>query len=199
MTYGFKAENSSGEIVIDGEYPVEVLSVEQTITGTLYSSGVYEFPFPSSASIRFWKMGVGDAITQYPSGFLGNKSSFVVRDSIPVSSSPIATGYGMVIYDGSGNRVFQADQETASIGDRYTVQGNLGVSSKIDALTSDEWVHIADWNISVITVNTEFAIVLSGGVRRDSTSKYVHAGIEYDVRASGLTFSRPTTFVTMKG
>jgi len=199
MTYGFEAENSSGEIVIDGEYPVEVLSVEKTVTGTLYSSGVYEFPFPSSTSIRFWKLDVGDTISQFPSGFLGSKSSFVVRDSIPVSQAPAPTGYGMVVYDALGNRVFQADKETVSIGDRYTVQGNLGGSTKIDAFTSDKWVHIADWNISVLTTSTSFATVFSGGVTRDTSSKYIAGGAAYDTGASGPNFSRPTTFVTMKG
>ena len=198
MTYGFEARNSSGELVIDGEYPVEVLNVEKTITGTLYSTGIYEFSFPPTNTIRFWKMSVGDVVTQYPSGFLCNKSSFTVRESIPVSQSPAPSGYGMVVYDASGNRVFQADQETASIGDRFTVQANIGSSPQIDANTSDEWIHLTDWNISVITVSTSFAIVLSGGVKRDTSSKYVHAGEEYATGPNGPNFSRPTTFVTMK-
>lgn len=199
MTYGLEASNASGELVIDGEYPVEVLSVEQTVTGTLYSSGVYEFPFPPSAAIRFWKMDVGDTISQYPSGFFGSKSSFVVRDSIPVSQAPLATGYGMIVYDSAGNRVFQADQDVVSIGDRYTVQGDFGGSTEIEAFTSDQWVHIADWNISVLTTSTEFASVFSGGAQRETSSKYVFGGFVYDVGASGPNFSRPTTFVTMKG
>ncbi len=198
MTYGFKATNSSGELVIDGEYPVEVLNVEKTITGTLYSDGVYEFSFPTTNTIRFWKMSVGDAVTQYPSGFLCNKSSFTVKESIPVSQSQAPSGYGMVVYDANGNRVFQADREIVSIGDRFTVQANIGGSSQIDANTSDEWVHLADWGVSAITVSTSFAIVLSGGVKRDTSSKYVHAGVEYRTIASGPNFSQPTTFVTMR-
>jgi len=195
MTYGFEAYNSSGEKVIGDEYPLFVLSEEKTITGTNPdSSGNYKFPYPNTGQVRFWKLDPGDGISAWPNGFIGSKQTFTIRDTIPVSSASAPSGYGMVVFDTSGQKVFSATSETLPSGDKYRVEPGGGT-----IVLSDQWVSIAEWSVSIIPVagglNGAF---LSGGCRRKNTTEYEPFAIFFAF-APVITRINPTTFVTMKG
>jgi hypothetical protein len=195
MTYGFEAYNSSGEKVIGDEYPLFVLSEEKTITGTNPdSSGNYKFPYPNTGQVRFWKLDPGDGISAWPNGFIGSKQTFTIRDTIPVSSAPAPTGYGLVVFNALGHKVFSATSETLPIGDKYEVTpGGSSIS------LSDQWVSICEWSVSMIPSGTGLnGFSISGGCRRKSSTEYESFAVIFS-SAPVVTRLNPTTFITMKG
>jgi len=197
VTFGINVFNEDGEVVIDTENPTQVLLNETSVTGSEQEPGLYKFPQLSSGQIRFWKMSVGDGIASAPGFFLGNKQTFTVRDTVPVSDTPAPTGYGVVVYDSSGSKVFSASSETIPIGDLLFVE-----KSGATASTSDEWVSIQSPGISIVPEQIPGQPiqykVLAGGVFRDSLSEYSDYSPQFALGNPSDINTNPTYFITAK-
>lgn len=199
MSYGFEARNAAGELVIDDFSPVYILGSATTVTGTQFGSQPwYSFTRPSSNTLRFWQLSVGDGIAAYPNGFMGSKSSFTVRDIIRVPLAAAPTGYGFVVYDASGNRVYQSSSDMITIGDKYTVTTNGFLTGGTTVSTSDQWVALESWQYSIRPADPIFGIALAGGAYRDSSTTYTAYAPIFSNAPGGYTDLNPTTFITAK-
>lgn len=199
MSYGFEARNAAGELVIDDFSSVYILGSASTVTGTQFGSQPwYVFSAPSTNTLRFWQLGVGDGIARYPNGFMGSKPSFTVRDVIRASLAPAPTGYGFVVYDSSGNRVYQSSSDMITIGDKYTVTTNGFLTGGTSVSTSDGWVALESWQYSIRPADPFFGIALAGGAYRDSSTTYTAYSPIFSNAPGGYTILNPVTFITAK-
>jgi hypothetical protein len=199
MSYGLDVRNSSGELVIDNGQPVYILDSEFTVTGTQYlSNSWFEFTRPGSNTLRFWKVPVGEGIAAFPNGFMGSKSTFTVRDIIRVPLSPSPSGYGMVVYNAGGNRVYQTTSEMVTIGDRYSVTTDGTLIGGTSVTVSDEWVAFDSWRYSLIPQTSFRGLNLSAGVYRDSSTTYTAYAPHFSDAPPGYTDLNPTSFITAK-
>jgi len=199
MSYGFEAYNSSGELVIDDNLPVYILDTEFTVTGTQFgSTSRYEFPRPGANTLRFWEVPVGEGVATFPNGFIGSKSSFTVRDIVRVPLAPPPTGYGMVVYDSSGQRVYQSTSDMITIGDRYSVTTDGSVIGGSNVSVSDEWVAFDSWQYSIRENNDFRGLALCAGVYRSSSSEYTAYSPPFSDAPPGYTDVNPASFITAK-
>lgn len=199
MSYGFEAKNANGETVIDDFSSVYILGSETTVSGTQFGSQPwYSFTRPSTNTLRFWQMNVGDGISAYPLGFMGSKPTFTVRDVIRASLAPAPTGYGFVVYDASGNRLYQSSSDMITIGDKYTVTTNGFLIGGTSISSSDGWVGIESWQYSIRPADPFFGIALAGGAYRNTSTTYTAYSPIFSNAPGGYTILNPVTFITAK-
>lgn len=194
MSYGFEARNGANEIVIDDKFPNYELDAAKTVTGNFEPGiNVYSFPLQPSGALRFWQLGVGDAISIGANQFIGTKQTFTVRDVVRASSLPTSTGYGIAIYDGNGQKVYTSNGELLTIGDKYSVTPGQGAVS-----VPDVWVAIESLvpNIRPVGVGINGAF-FSSGVERISSTQMQYFGVGIS-SAPAITFINPVTFLTAK-
>lgn len=195
MSYGFEARNAAGEIVIDDSFPVYELTAPSTITGTVIGN-IVSFPLPPTGTLRFWKLNVGDGISLAPDRFIGTKNTYTIRDVVRASSLPDPTGYGVVIYNASGEKVYATNGELLTIGEKYTVQSEPPFDLPLINV-SDNWVAIETFVPNIIDLGTGTGVVLSSGVERFSSTQMRFFGRAF-LSAPGIFFLNPVTFITAK-
>lgn len=204
MTYGFRANNKNNEVVIDSNFPAyeissayiingspQEVSSGYTMSGDPISEEAYSFPVPPSGTLRFWRLEVGDGISLTPNYFIGSKQSFFVRDVVRASLLPDPTGYGMVVYDETGSKVYASNGELLGIGDKYTVEW-LFDGTRPPVNTSDSWVAI-----QTFVFNFDQSAVWSTGVEKMSSTQMRFYGVPFLPAAQGK-IEVPATFITAK-
>lgn len=116
MAYGFISTNSSGDTVVNDTDPQMVLARSGSASGSTNAAGVYEISMPSAAQpaageVVVYSVSVGNWIsTSFTYNFLySNVSSvsYYVFESRLNITTP--TGYGMAVFDASGNCVWNAE------------------------------------------------------------------------------------------
>lgn len=190
MTYGINILNAAGELVMDGSTPTYLLDSETTVSGTSVTAG-WNFANTPAGTLRFWKLEVGDAISKYPGGFIGNKSSFQIRDVKRASLFSTPSGYGLVTFDASGALTYASASSLLAIGDKYSVP-NGG-----SATTSDEWVALESWQVALAVVGPTTGARLSAGVQRNTSTTYIQYRRIY-ASAPRASVIPPVNFITAK-
>jgi len=175
MAYGIEVKNAGSEIVIDDLYPAVFLSASATRTGTAFTnppgvSQIASFRYPrDNSKIQFANLGVGDFLikARYGDYFHSNKSSLQFRDAVLSSTLPAPTGYGVAVYNTSGELCFTAGNDLIPIRDEVElVQAGTLVNE------SGSWVCIAETPIRFVAPQAGFAYVQSSGVKRVNSTQY---------------------------
>lgn len=199
MTYGFEARNSSGEVVIDQSFPVYELSEEKTVVAyESDSSGViWRFSLPPAGTLRFWKMEVGDGVSLAPTYFANTKQTFLVRDVVRASILTAPTGYGMAVYNPSGQLTYSSNGELMTIGDKYFVTPAFGGTAQ-SVSTTDQWIAIETLVANLIPEFFQFfGAAFTSGCRRVTASSYEYFGGPYTL-SPPVSIVTPVPFITAK-
>lgn len=190
MTYGINILNAAGELVMDGSSPTYLLETATTVTGTAVTAG-WNFPNTPTGTLRFWRLSVGDAISKYPGGFIGNKATFDIRNVKRASLFGVPSGYGLVTFSASGALTYASASSLLVIGDKYSIPNGGSVT------TSDEWVALESWQVALGLVGPTTGARLSAGVQRSATSTYIQYRRIY-ASAPPATVIPPVNFITAK-
>lgn len=196
MSYGFEARNGANELVIDNSYPVYELSSSTTITGTLINNRI-SFPLPPSGVLRFWQLNVGDGISLATDEYIGTKYTYNIRNVVRASSLPTPGGYGMVIYDGAGQKVYASNGELLTIGDKYSVE-LLSDASTPNINVSDSWVAIETFVLNIVPNNAFFGVTLSSGVKKVNSTQMEFYGVGFENAPPNYFIPNPVNFITAK-
>lgn len=129
MSFGFRALNDFGEVVVDETSPVYAISSVGTLSGATTSFNsptfgpLFSYTIPPNDELIFFRLpSVGNMVYRAPSNLAGqngwlsnlqNLQFFRARRVSAFSGTP--SGFGMVIRDASGNITYRADQDTAAI------------------------------------------------------------------------------------
>jgi len=170
MSYGIEIRNSSGDVIIDNDNPAYMLSLSDTISGTSIGGGYYIYRFGNelpSEPFVFTKMSVGDFWGSAQDGFVSNQSTREIRVLKQANDLPDPTGYGLVVYNSSGEKVWFANGSVALVNSSTTIAVNGSHT------TSSDWVYLTT-RLPYFTLppglTTGFS--LSTGVKRVSLSQY---------------------------
>lgn len=118
MTVGFQIFNQNNESVIDGETPTYVLTYQATIAGTAGTGGYsYDFSAFGYQTIKFLQLEINDWVVTNSFNYLSNRSTLQVKVPAPANTLPDPTGYGIVIRNSSGQKVWFANAPVAIIED----------------------------------------------------------------------------------
>lgn len=125
--YGFEVSNNLGELVISSETEVYQFSKSITIGNAGFREGTYVFDVPrdSPDDLHFFLLPSGSRIgygkyapfsQPFGSSFdpmRSNMSQLTVRVFTPISKlqNPSGSGYGMEVYNSSGDLTFTASRE----------------------------------------------------------------------------------------
>lgn len=138
MAYGFLAQNDSGQTVINDTQPLYV----KFRTGTLSNSGTtnygaYKFynsgnSIASSEEIVLFSCGVGGWITfnlalnfSYTGEMCSNQSSLSYTVFGPRSDLASPTGYGMAVFNNSGQCMWDAESTLTRITNAGVIPGSV--------------------------------------------------------------------------
>jgi hypothetical protein len=128
MSFGFKAFNDVGEVVVDDVSPVFAITKVESITGTLEFTGtpdgnLYKHTILPNDELFFFRLpNVGSIMGAAPQNFFGQNGWFSNFPTVETfrcrrvnAFTDTPSGYGMVIKDQSGNITFRADKNTVVI------------------------------------------------------------------------------------
>jgi len=140
MTFGARIYNSSGEVLLDDEYPAMVLDASGTSTGSLYdssspwlssdgsaTSAQYLHDYSAAEEIRFYQIPVGSwlAFSVSHGKYVSDQQNLTFRNA---SVNYTASGYGLALRDASGSLVYSANESLVPLKDAYDLDnsGSLG-------------------------------------------------------------------------
>jgi len=197
MAYGFSAENDNGEIVIDDSLPIYSLVDETTVSGTTSPDhSWYEYDACVGATPLFYKMPNPSVLLPGENGkILSGESSLQVREAQDISGRPSLGGYGMEIFDASGNMVFSSSYDMVPIDDQYVAEVDYDNSTSVDITASGDWVHLPSTTLRakyVASGSTDVALY-AFGLRRSSSTLYEVRGLFVRIIATGVS-GAPTSF-----
>lgn len=170
MSYGIEITNSSNEVIIDNDNPTYMLSLSDTVSGTSIGGGYYIYRFGDELPPEpfvFTKMSVGDFWGSAQDGFASNQSTREIRVLKQANDLPDPTGYGLVVFNSSGEKVWFANGSVALVNSSTTIAVNGSYS------TSSDWVYITS-RLPYFTTppGSTTGFSLSTGVNRVSSSEY---------------------------
>lgn len=162
MTYGFKVYNSNSEVVLDETSPVYVVEKRETLagasTGLTDGNGdpIYKWTLPTTNELMFFKLpAVVDAFFGRGArnligihGWWSTLSSVDIIRLREVSSKADGTGYGVNVFDSSGDLTYTANEETFVIGDILSLSFDQTAQPN-----TDEWFCIPNSWEGVVEVD----------------------------------------------
>lgn len=181
MAYGFYAENSFGETVIDTETPVYQLFSGGVQSGFYNSTyNLYEYP-ADNASFVFFNLSVGDWAGKTHTGtFISNRNTLGIRSLRIAPQITPSSNYGLRLFDASGNITYSSDAEIESIEGSYRIGGGYLETSltsfpttlPFDATYSRN--ETADWFALNASAFTTLSNYYACSVIFKETSTYIH-------------------------
>ena len=177
MSYGFIVYNSSGEIVIDDKYPVFVVTQRQTLTGTFYVNNstygtFYKYTQAPTNELLFWRLPSSNKVIYRGAlnqagvhGWFANQATIEVIRAKPASTLSAGTGYGINIFNSSGQVTYRADQQTFIVRDAFTL-----TFDQADYSCSDEWFCIPNAHNGIYNVVGGTIYYRGTGVLRSSAT-----------------------------
>lgn len=143
MSYGIEIRNQLNQVVLDSTNPAYMLSDATDSVGTFDSTiGRYRHTKADITGLSqpyFIKMEVGDSLYQSAATIFSSRQTLQIRSATPANLLPHPSGYGLVVYNASGEKVFFANGEIILISDyrRVTVTGNTTIDADwVSLLTS---------------------------------------------------------------
>lgn len=138
MSYGFQVLNSAGEVVIDDTSPVYHLGATATLspTGTAGSYNTFDISsYVGGTNLVFFNLPVGALVSRLGSTLFSGLSSLSIRQAVLASSlTPLTSGFGMQVFDASGNLTFQAADDLIPITAGYSLPtSSAGVGTQGEA------------------------------------------------------------------
>jgi hypothetical protein len=120
MSYGFLANNDSGEAVIDSSFKVYQIFDDTTVTGVFDSTyNLYFYPSDND-SLVFFSIPVGGYVGKTHTGqFISNESSLSFRYLRTASEIESSGAYGLKVYDEFGDATYSSDAAIESIKETY--------------------------------------------------------------------------------
>lgn len=135
MAYGFEVYNSSGELLIDDDFPTMYLHQAGNFSGSPISSATA----PDSVLLVQLPVG-GYAGLDLNGNLYTNVASLNYRRGKLTSAlSPSSTGYGVEIYNSSGQVTWSANQTTLAFGDRFTFTFTAAQFTTAEVTCLEEW------------------------------------------------------------
>lgn len=197
MAYGFSAENDNGEIVIDDSLPIYSLVNETTVSGTTSPDhDFYEYDACVGATPLFYKMPNPSVLLPSENGkILSRESSLQVREAQDISGRPSLGGYGMEIFDASGNMVFSSSYDMVPIDDQYVAEVDYDNSTSVDITASGDWVYLPSTTLRakyIASGSTDVGLY-AFGLRRSSSNLYEVSNPLIRIIATGVS-GAPTSF-----
>jgi hypothetical protein len=197
MSYGFLAENDNGEIVIDDSLPIYSLVNETTVSGTTSPDhSWYEYDACVGATPLFYKMPNPSILLTGENGkILSGESSLQVREAQNISGRPSLGGYGMEIFDASGNMVFSSSYDMVPIDDQYVAEIDFDNSTSVDITASGDWVHLPStaFRAKYVASGSTDVALYGAGLRRSSANVYQPRLQFVRIIATGVS-GAPTSF-----
>lgn len=197
MAYGFSAKNDNGEIVIDDSLPIYSLVNETTVSGTTsLDHSWYEYDSCVGATPLFYKMPNPSVLLPGENGkILSGQSSLQVREAQDISGRPSLGGYGMEVFNASGDMVFSSSYDMVPIDDRYVAEVDYDNNTSVDITSSGDWVHLPSTTLRAKYVapgSTDVALY-AFGLRRSSSTLYEVRGLFVRIIATGVS-GAPSSF-----
>lgn len=178
MSYGFLAENDNGEVVIDDTLPIYALVNETSVSGTTSTDhSYYEYDPCAGSTPLFYELPVGSFLLVGEGGkIVSDQSSLNVREAQDISTQTSLGGYGMEVYDASGNLVFSSGYDMVPIDDKYVGSQDFDAGTQTNITASGDWVHISSAKLFEVVefrsgVPNVFRL-LAAGLFRNSTTEY---------------------------
>lgn len=175
MTYGLQIKNSNNEIVIDDEHPVFVFerqfSVSSSVFGTWNGTTNRKLnaAFPPNDKLYFFQLPVGGRLSEIdralnngtPYELETNLTSVTFIECSITSVSASTGGYGMAVFNQSGNPVFVTNELMLPVRDVLTLNFTPTVFA-----TAREWFCIPQ-SFSALFQNSTIGFFYAGtGVER---------------------------------
>ncbi len=207
MAYGFRATNSSGEVVIDTESPAYQLFDEQTVSGTYDSTyNLYVYP-ADNASLVFYNIPIGGYVGRTHTGtFISNESSLSFRYLRISPSVALPSNYGLQLFDALGNTTYSSGAELEVVTEAYRTgtyvyyTGGSGFNtfpSTVSFSSNYSVYEDSDWYSVTAPVYSTFPSTYQCAVIFRETSTYVHGVMRpYATAPSSVISPEPFYFVT---
>lgn len=170
MSYGFEVTNAAGEVLVNSDDPAFQIVADETLTGTAFGS-FYQYDYVDSTALVFANLGVGDWIVKYLNYIYSNLASLPVRKVKPSNLLTDPTsGYGMVIYDATGDITYCASNDLMDINNMFILPANASTVS-----CSDTWFAVASNrpDLNDPFMNGTPGYLLATGVKRESATTIV--------------------------
>jgi hypothetical protein len=175
MTVGIQIFNQNNESVIDGETPTYMLLSQGAFNGTVYGNGslglyTYDFSAYPYYTPKFIKLNVGDRLYNFGAGVITNKASLEVKIPAPANTLSDPTGYGLVVRNSSGQKVWFANAPVAVIENFSVIQPTTGTYT-----TNSEWVALVSALPWFAPTGSGLTAFRSTGLQRFSSYYQWHA------------------------
>jgi len=182
MSFGINIKNTNGDLLIDQTLTAYMLSDSGTVSGQDIGGGYYLYErgveVPNIREV-FIQCDVGEFLGTSTTGFVSTQSTIDYRALKLAKDLPDPTGYGLIVYDDLGQKVWFANGSVAI----------MDSSAKIDVsgsyTSSSDWVYITTV-LPYYTFGGGAYRSLVQGVRRTTSSNYDWAA-ENDSLGPSLT------------
>lgn len=196
MPYGFQLYKANGESVFgESGRPFLMISGDQVMNGTtLTLSGVSHFWYPLatvSTTPRnfpaFCQLSIGQYICGYSNGttfgYLSNKSSFTFKYFRPANELPNPTGYDVVSYGPTGQKLWIASESAVTLSGRYSCPFAT-TPVAVNTARPANWVALTTHRVRIIPGATNGGangLAIAQGIIRDSSLGWKYHGVSIGV------------------
>lgn len=176
MSYGFSVSNTNGETVIDDQ---STLIMVDTVTTGGYSSTFsfggqtwYLYSVPANI-LPMFKMSVGRSIvrlTDTPTTFWATDSNLEIARCKFAKDVSLSSGYGMRVFDSSGNVVYEASKRLMPFRGLYYKTTNSSGGGWSQSTQGGNYFTITSNNIANFYGPDPAGVIVHCGFTRSGTS-----------------------------
>lgn len=182
MSYGISITNNNNETVVDAQSSLLVVETETTLSPNASNNTQgpiwYRYTTPANKLVMF-NIPVGHSlvrVTNEPTYFWSTLSSASVAYCDFAKDVTLSSGYGMRVFDASGNAVFDASEKTLIFKGLYRKQGAPTGAWSPQATQGGNYFTIPTNDIGSFYGPEPAGAVFFAGFRRNGTSSIEGVG-----------------------
>lgn len=177
MTYGMSVTNTSGDLVIDNTY--KNMGLRQKVLFSLSAGGEQTITLTGAANPLLFISASGSGVGVIQAGISGSTYTWVIRAAgtssgyVYVFDTPVnaSSSYGLVVFDGSGNQVFNSDNKYIRVVDVFNCSfsgGGFNTTSNVPTVSRS--YASSSYAVCIATPRAGFDGFNTGAIRTDAIS-----------------------------